>query len=189
MSLQLRRGAGWRSSNSRRLLSLYLVLPRWLLILLLGRLVLLTHARGKSSTTGVRYPEGYSFATSSSRTAARHFIEATFPEMDLIRARDEVDLHGGDGVVRHILEGVNLVNALANNHLDSLKERNKLVKEKEELSKQKEDANKNVESLTSELDKLRDEVAMLKKALPSSQIKREKLVKKIFPRGTGKLPR
>ncbi|GKV01392.1 hypothetical protein SLEP1_g13949 [Rubroshorea leprosula] len=87
-----------------------------------------------------------------------------FPEMDLIQARDEVDLHGGVGVVHHILEGANLVNALANNYLDSLKERNKMVKEKEELSKQEEEAKKNVESLTLELDKLRDEAATLKKA-------------------------
>ncbi|GKV22548.1 hypothetical protein SLEP1_g32410 [Rubroshorea leprosula] len=75
----------------------------------------------------------------------KNFINSTFPEGDLRKAREEVDLNGGVGVVRHALE------------------RNKLVKENDELSKQKESAKQNFDSLTSELEKFRGELATAKK--------------------------
>lgn len=53
---------------------------------------------------------------------------------------------------------VNLVNALASQYLDYLKESNKLIKENEELNKKKEAADQNFNSLASELEKVNERV-------------------------------
>ncbi|GKU89646.1 hypothetical protein SLEP1_g3760 [Rubroshorea leprosula] len=47
-------------------------------------------------------------------------------EVDRLRAKDEVAVHEGVGVVHHVLKALKLINALSNEFFDGLKERNKL---------------------------------------------------------------
>ncbi|GKV06376.1 hypothetical protein SLEP1_g18277 [Rubroshorea leprosula] len=107
-------------------------------------------------------------------TAAKRFIRSTFPEVDLNRARHEVEEHGGSGVVRHALETVNLINALAAEYYDCLKERNNLVDKYDELNLQKQSAEQNFHDLTSELEKVREELASAKAATDVEVAKRRK---------------
>ncbi|GKV11065.1 hypothetical protein SLEP1_g22351 [Rubroshorea leprosula] len=63
---------------------------------------------GKSFPPRLYYLEGYNFMNSSSRKTVRRFIDPTFLDIDLTLAKDEVNLHGGAGVVRHIFEASEL---------------------------------------------------------------------------------
>ncbi|GKV09136.1 hypothetical protein SLEP1_g20682 [Rubroshorea leprosula] len=127
--------------------------------------------RGKSS---VPYPRQVASFYDSGRTAAKRFIGAHFPEVDLQRAKDEVALSGGAGVVRQALETANLVNAMAVEFFDCLQERLALVKKNEELSLQKEEAEKNFGELTSELEKVREELASSKREVEVEREKRKR---------------
>ncbi|GKV28775.1 hypothetical protein SLEP1_g37781 [Rubroshorea leprosula] len=127
--------------------------------------------RGKSS---VPYPRQVASFYDSGRTAAKRFISAHFPEVDLQRAKDEVAASGGSGVVRQALEVANLVNAMAVDSFDCLQERIALVKKNEELNRQKEEAEKNFGELTSELEKVREELANSRRAVELEEQKRKK---------------
>ncbi|GKV48646.1 hypothetical protein SLEP1_g55445 [Rubroshorea leprosula] len=110
----------------------------------------------------------------SGRTTAKQFISSHFPEVDLQRAKDELAVNGGSGVVRQALETTNLVNAMATEFFDYLQERIALVKKNEELNRQKEEAEKNFGELTSELEKVREELANSRRAAELKEQKRKK---------------
>ncbi|GKV49312.1 hypothetical protein SLEP1_g56068 [Rubroshorea leprosula] len=92
-------------------------------------------------------------------------------EVDLKRAMNEVDEYGDSSVVRHTLETANLVNTLADEYYNCLKERNKLADKNDELIRQKESTEQNESTkqnfndLTSQLEKVREELASAKAAI------------------------
>ncbi|GKV19463.1 hypothetical protein SLEP1_g29724 [Rubroshorea leprosula] len=129
------------------------------------------HGKGKESPIP---RQKSSFYESTSKTAAKRFIRSTFPEVDLNRARHEVEEHGGSGVVRHALETVNLINALAAEYYDCLKERNNLVDKYDELNLQKQSVEQNFNDLTSELEKVREELVSAKAAADAEVEKRRR---------------
>ncbi|GKV02395.1 hypothetical protein SLEP1_g14833 [Rubroshorea leprosula] len=92
-----------------------------------------------------------------------------FPKVDLKKARHEVDEHEGSGVVRHMLEMVNLVNALVVEYYDCFKKRNNLVEKNQELNQQKQSAKQNFNDLTSELEKVREELTFAKAATKAEE--------------------
>ncbi|GKV53000.1 hypothetical protein SLEP1_g59550, partial [Rubroshorea leprosula] len=114
-----------------------------------------------------------SFYDSGMRSTAKRFINTYFPEVDRQRAKDEVAARGSVGVVRQTLEAVNLVNALANEHHESLKERNQMRKENAELVKKSEAVEAEVAKLKAEMEELRKENATLKKDSENSYQKRK----------------
>ncbi|GKU97934.1 hypothetical protein SLEP1_g11006 [Rubroshorea leprosula] len=87
--------------------------------------------------------------------------------------KDEVAARGSVGVVRQTLEAVNLVNALANEHHESLKERNQMRKDNAELVKKNEEAEDKVARLKAEMEELRKENATFKKDSEISYQKRK----------------
>ncbi|GKV17253.1 hypothetical protein SLEP1_g27784 [Rubroshorea leprosula] len=91
-----------------------------------------------------------------------------------LRAKDELAVSGGAGVVRQALETANLVNEMAVEFFDCLQEWLALVKKNEELSRQKEEAEKNFGELTSELEKVREELANSRKVAELEEQKRKK---------------
>ncbi|GKV13891.1 hypothetical protein SLEP1_g24853 [Rubroshorea leprosula] len=99
---------------------------------------------------------------------------STFPKVDLKRARHEVEEHGGSSVVRHALETVNLINALAVEYYNRLKERNNLVEKNEELNQHKQSTEQNFTDLTSECKKVREELASAKASTEAEVEKRKK---------------
>ncbi|GKV35995.1 hypothetical protein SLEP1_g44182 [Rubroshorea leprosula] len=121
----------------------------------------------------VEVEETISFYDSGMRSTAKRFINTYFPEVDRQRAKDEVAARGSVGVVRQTLEAVNLVNALANEHHESLKERNKMRKENAELVKKSEAAEAEVAKLKAEKEELRKENVTLKKDSESSYQKKK----------------
>ncbi|GKV44384.1 hypothetical protein SLEP1_g51576 [Rubroshorea leprosula] len=121
----------------------------------------------------VELEETTSFYDSGMRSTAKRFINTYFPEVDRQRAKDEVAARGLVGVVRQTLEAVNLVNALANEHHESLKERNHMRKENVELVKKSEAAEAEVAKLKAEMEELRKENATLKKDSENSYQKRK----------------
>ncbi|GKV20174.1 hypothetical protein SLEP1_g30333 [Rubroshorea leprosula] len=114
-----------------------------------------------------------SFYDSGMRSTAKRFINTYFPEVDRQRAKDEVAARGSIGIVRQTLEAVNLVNALANEHHESLKERNQMRKDNAEIVKKNEEAEAEVARLKVEMEELRKENATFKKDSEISYQKRK----------------
>ncbi|GKV13260.1 hypothetical protein SLEP1_g24300 [Rubroshorea leprosula] len=141
------------------------------------------HGKGKESPIP---RQKSSFYESTSKTAAKRFIRSTFPEVDLNRARHEVEEHGGSGVVRHALETVNLINALAAEYYDCLKERNNLVDKYDEHNLQKQSAEQNFNDLTSELEKVREELVSAK-AATDAEVKKRRRAEEELAKAQGEL--
>ncbi|GKV01290.1 hypothetical protein SLEP1_g13855 [Rubroshorea leprosula] len=114
-----------------------------------------------------------SFYDSGMRSTAKRFINAYFPEVDRQHAKDEVAARGSVGVVRQALEAINLVNALANEHHESLRERNQMRKDNAELVKKNEEAEAEVARLKAEMEELWKENATFKKDSEISYQKRK----------------
>ncbi|GKV18282.1 hypothetical protein SLEP1_g28687 [Rubroshorea leprosula] len=64
-------------------------------------------------------------------TGASWFINTTFPEVDKRNARDEALRYCGASVVKHVLESASWVNGLAQEFMDSVKERSLLQRQSE----------------------------------------------------------
>ncbi|GKV33954.1 hypothetical protein SLEP1_g42388 [Rubroshorea leprosula] len=111
---------------------------------------------------------------------AKRFINSMFPEVDRCRAREEVLSHGGVGIVQHVLEAANLVNALSQEFFETLKERNTLAKENEDLRTMKEEVEKDLAKAMPELMHLQEENDLLKMKLMFEERKR-KMCRTIFP--------
>ncbi|GKV41397.1 hypothetical protein SLEP1_g48939 [Rubroshorea leprosula] len=108
-----------------------------------------------------------SFYDSGMRSTAKRFINAYFPEVDRQRAKDEVAAKGLVGIA------MNLVNALANEHHESLRERTQMRKDNAELIKKNEAVEAEVAKLKAEMEELRRENATLKKDSELSYQKRK----------------
>ncbi|GKU94474.1 hypothetical protein SLEP1_g7970 [Rubroshorea leprosula] len=129
---------------------------------------------GTSSASAVEFAaalreQGYIRAQTTSfydfgmRSTTKRFINTYFPEVDRQRAKDEVAARGSIGIVRQTLEAVNLVNALPNEHHESLKERNQMRKDNAELVKKNEEVEVEVARLKAEMKELRKENTTFKK--------------------------
>ncbi|GKV52938.1 hypothetical protein SLEP1_g59488 [Rubroshorea leprosula] len=109
-----------------------------------------------------------SFYDSGMRSTAKRFINTYFPEVDRQRVKDEVAARGGS-----IVQAINLVNALANEHHESLKERNQIRKDNAELVKKNDEAEAEVARLKAKMEELRKENATFKKDSEISYQKRK----------------
>ncbi|GKV48258.1 hypothetical protein SLEP1_g55082 [Rubroshorea leprosula] len=95
---------------------------------------------------------------------AKHFLNATLPEVDRMRAKDEVVSHAGYTIVRHALE----TNALAQEYAESVKDRASLQRqcdqfqrEKDELQKEKVEWEKQKREMQRRLDEVLPSVTEL----------------------------
>ncbi|GKV01944.1 hypothetical protein SLEP1_g14450 [Rubroshorea leprosula] len=123
-----------------------------------------THRKGKSS---IPFPRQTSSFLESDRIAAKRFINSHFPKVDLQRAKDEMTLNGGAGVVRHALE-------VRFEFFDCLLERVTLAGKNEELSQQKEGTEKSFDELILELEKVKEKLATSKKAVKLEEKKKKR---------------
>ncbi|GKV02601.1 hypothetical protein SLEP1_g15019 [Rubroshorea leprosula] len=94
-------------------------------------------------------------------TGARWFINSSFPEVDRRNVRDEALRYGGASVVKHVLESASWVNGLAQEFMESLRERSLLQRQCDQLQKEKEE----LEKKNKELQELLNEVVPTVKQL------------------------
>ncbi|GKV40105.1 hypothetical protein SLEP1_g47776 [Rubroshorea leprosula] len=87
-------------------------------------------------------------------TGARRFINTTFPEMDKSNARDEALRYCGASVVKHVLESTSWVNGLAQEFMESVKERSLLQRQCDQLQKEKEEVEKKNKELQEALNEV-----------------------------------
>ncbi|GKV40712.1 hypothetical protein SLEP1_g48321 [Rubroshorea leprosula] len=112
-------------------------------------------------------------------TGARWFINSTFPEVDKRNARDETLRYCGASVVKHVLESASWVNGLAQEFMDSVKERSllqrqcdQLQKEKEELEKKNKELQESLNEVVPTMKQLEQERASLSTKLVFEESKR-----------------
>ncbi|GKV38866.1 hypothetical protein SLEP1_g46726 [Rubroshorea leprosula] len=101
-------------------------------------------------------------------TGAKHFLNATLPEVDRVQAKNEVVSHAGYTVVRHALESASWTNALAQEYAESVRDRaslqrqcDQLQNEKDELQKEKVEWGKQKREMHRRLDEVLPSVAEL----------------------------
>ncbi|GKV05829.1 hypothetical protein SLEP1_g17793 [Rubroshorea leprosula] len=87
-------------------------------------------------------------------TGARWFINTTFPKVDKRNARDEALRYCGASMVKHVLKSASWVNGLAQEFMDSVKERSLLQRQCDQLQKEKEELEKKNEELQEELNEV-----------------------------------
>ncbi|GKV35457.1 hypothetical protein SLEP1_g43720 [Rubroshorea leprosula] len=87
-------------------------------------------------------------------TGARRFINATFSEVDKRQAKEEVLKYCGATVVKHALESVSWVNALAQEFMKSVKDHSLLQRQCEQLQKENEELEKKNKDMQEPLDKV-----------------------------------
>ncbi|GKV36264.1 hypothetical protein SLEP1_g44413 [Rubroshorea leprosula] len=87
-------------------------------------------------------------------TGAKRFLTATLLEVDRRQARDEAVSQVGALVVRHTLESVSWVNALAQEYVESVRDRTNLQKQCEELQKEKEELQRKNKEMQRKLDEI-----------------------------------
>ncbi|GKV48102.1 hypothetical protein SLEP1_g54938 [Rubroshorea leprosula] len=126
--------------------------------------------QGPNEGTELIPPHSYKKSLFEARntTGAKHFLNATLPEVDKTRARDEAVSQLGATVVRHALESASWTNALAQEYAESVKDRASLLrqcealrKEKEELQKEKRDLQKKNQQIQRRLDEVTPTVTEL----------------------------
>ncbi|GKU97128.1 hypothetical protein SLEP1_g10308 [Rubroshorea leprosula] len=81
-------------------------------------------------------------------TGARWFINSTFLEVDKRNTREEALRYGGASVVKHVLESASWVNGLAQEFMESVRERSLLQRQCDQLQKEKEELEKKNKELT-----------------------------------------
>ncbi|GKV48618.1 hypothetical protein SLEP1_g55415 [Rubroshorea leprosula] len=95
---------------------------------------------GRERTPPHAYQKGLFEATNM--TGAKHFLNATLPDVDRMQAKNEVLSHAGYTVVRHALESASWTNALAQEYTESVRDRASLQRQCDVLRKEKEDLQK-----------------------------------------------
>ncbi|GKV33938.1 hypothetical protein SLEP1_g42375 [Rubroshorea leprosula] len=110
-------------------------------------------------------------------STAKNFINTYVPEVDHRKAREEALVHGGTSVVRHALETVTWVNALAQEFMELVKERNSLQKERDELLKKNGEMKRELDIVVPAVTSLQEERDTLKMIL-SFEEKKRKMCKK-----------
>ncbi|GKV06956.1 hypothetical protein SLEP1_g18774 [Rubroshorea leprosula] len=73
----------------------------------------------------------------TNKTGAKHFLNATLPEVDRVRAKDEVVSHARYTIVRHALESASWTNALAQEYAESVRDRASLQRQCDQLQREK----------------------------------------------------
>ncbi|GKV03831.1 hypothetical protein SLEP1_g16074 [Rubroshorea leprosula] len=118
-------------------------------------------------------------AEAKNMTGARWFINSTFPEVDRHNTRDEALRYGGASVVKHVLESASWVNGLAQEFMESLRERSllqrqcdQLQKEKEELEKKNKELQESLNEVVTTVKQLEQERASLSTKLVFEESKR-----------------
>ncbi|GKU89773.1 hypothetical protein SLEP1_g3867 [Rubroshorea leprosula] len=115
-------------------------------------------------------PHAYqkSLFEATNMTGAKHFLNATLPDVDRMQAKNEVLSHAGYTVVRHALESASWTNALAQEYTESVRDRaslqrqcDALRKEKEELQKEKRELQKKNQQIQRRLDEVTPTVTEL----------------------------
>ncbi|GKV44458.1 hypothetical protein SLEP1_g51641 [Rubroshorea leprosula] len=115
-------------------------------------------------------PHAYqkSLFEATNMTGAKHFLNATLPEVDRMQAKDEVRSHAGYTVVRHALESASWTNALAQEYTESVRDRaslqrqcDQLQREKDELQKEKMEWEKQKREMQRRLDEVLPSVTEL----------------------------
>ncbi|GKV49879.1 hypothetical protein SLEP1_g56603 [Rubroshorea leprosula] len=123
----------------------------------------------------------------TNRTGAKHFLNATLPEVDRVRAKDEAVSHAGYTVVRHALESASWTNALAQEYAESVRDRaslqrqcdqlqrekDELVKEKVEWEKQKREMQRRLDEVLPSVTELQNENDVLSTKLGLEERKRK----------------
>ncbi|GKV35104.1 hypothetical protein SLEP1_g43417 [Rubroshorea leprosula] len=94
-------------------------------------------------------------------TGAKHFLNRTLPEVDRRWARDEAVSWLGATVVRHALESASWINALAQEYVESLRDRANLQRQCEQLQKEKEEWEKEKRGMQRRLDEVLPSVTEL----------------------------
>ncbi|GKV01149.1 hypothetical protein SLEP1_g13728 [Rubroshorea leprosula] len=104
-------------------------------------------------------------------TGARWFINSTFPEVDKRNARDEALRYGGASVVKHVLKSASWVNGLAQEFMDSMKERSLLQRQCDQLQKENEELEKKNKELQESLNEVVPTVKQLEQERASLSTK------------------
>ncbi|GKV37360.1 hypothetical protein SLEP1_g45402 [Rubroshorea leprosula] len=73
----------------------------------------------------------------ANKTGAKHFLNATLPDVDRMRAKDEVVSHARYTIVRHALESASWTNALAQEYTESVRDRASLQRWCDQLQREK----------------------------------------------------
>ncbi|GKV11643.1 hypothetical protein SLEP1_g22883 [Rubroshorea leprosula] len=94
-------------------------------------------------------------------TGAKRFLNATLPEVDRRRARDEVVSQLRATVVRHVLESATWANALAQEYAESVRDRASLQRQCEQLQKEREELQKEKREMQRKLDEVLPSVTKL----------------------------
>ncbi|GKV46450.1 hypothetical protein SLEP1_g53434 [Rubroshorea leprosula] len=94
---------------------------------------------------------------------ARRFINSTFPKVDKHHARDKALRYCGALVVKHVLESASWVNGLAQEFMESVKERSLLQRQCDQLQKEKEEMEKKNKEMQEVLDEEK-EIRLMKEA-------------------------
>ncbi|GKV04960.1 hypothetical protein SLEP1_g17037 [Rubroshorea leprosula] len=87
-------------------------------------------------------------------TGARWFINTTFPKVDKRNAWDEALRYCGASVVKHVLESASWVNGLAQEFMNSVKERSLLQRQCDQLQKEKDELEKKNKDLQEALNEV-----------------------------------
>ncbi|GKV01653.1 hypothetical protein SLEP1_g14190 [Rubroshorea leprosula] len=101
----------------------------------------------------------------TNKTGAKHFLNATLPEVDRVQAKNEVVSHAGYTVVRHALESASWTNALAQEYAES--------KERVEWEKQKREMQRRLDEVLPSVTKLQNENDVLSMKLGLEERKRK----------------
>ncbi|GKV31654.1 hypothetical protein SLEP1_g40326 [Rubroshorea leprosula] len=95
--------------------------------------------RGRLSSTSARAVEVQPRLELVMGGSEDHFLNSTLPEVDRMQAKDEVVSHVGYTVVRHALESASWTNALAQEYVESVRDRANLQRQCEQLQKEKDE--------------------------------------------------
>ncbi|GKU88935.1 hypothetical protein SLEP1_g3142 [Rubroshorea leprosula] len=96
---------------------------------------------------------------------------STFPEVDRRNAQDEALRYGGASVVKHVLESASWVNGLAQEFMESLRERSLLQRQCDQLQKEKEELEKKNKELQESLNEVVPTVKQLEQERASLSTK------------------
>ncbi|GKV24322.1 hypothetical protein SLEP1_g33949 [Rubroshorea leprosula] len=105
-------------------------------------------------------------------SVAKNFINAYIPEVDRREAKEEVLLHEGNTIVKHALETATWVNALAQEFLELMKDRNSLQKARDELLKKNSEMRRELDIVVPTMTSLQEERDTLKTILSFNEKKR-----------------
>ncbi|GKV49654.1 hypothetical protein SLEP1_g56393 [Rubroshorea leprosula] len=137
----------------------------------------------------------------TNKTGAKHFLNATLPEVDRVQAKNEVVSHAGYTVVRHALESASWTNALAQEYAESVrdcaslqrqcdqlqKEKDELQKEKGVWEKEKREMQRRLDEVLPSVTELQNENDVLSTKLVLEERKRKICEERLEAQGSGQI--